>query len=1151
MTSNMLHLLKTKRFLPLFITQSLEAFNDNLFKNSLIILITYKLSLASGSIETLVAAAAGIFIFPFFIFSATAGLIADKYDKATLTRLIKIFEIVAMLFAMAGFITHQVVLLMFTLFLMGTHSAFFGPIKYAILPQHLKTDELIGGNALIEASTFIAILIGTILGGIIVPMPQGEVMSSTLGVIIAFAGLASSFFIPSAPSIQPDIKISYNLFKETYSIMKYAKQHDKVFLAILGISWFWFVGSAFLAQFPPYAKNVLNANAHVVTLFLTVFSIGIAIGSVLSERLQRGEISAKHVPASIFAMTIFILDLFFASSHDVISTSQSLIGVKAFLSGFQHWRILVDLLLISISGGLYIVPLYAFVQKFSAPSHRSRVIAANNILNALFMVVSALSLIAFAQMHFSIPTTFLTIGLLNALVAIYICKLLPFTVMQSLIAFLFKVLFKVKVHGIENFNQCSARTLIVVNHVSFIDALLVAAFLPEKVMFAINTHIAQKWWVKIFTMLVNVFPLDPTNPVSLKSLIKAIEHNQRCLIFPEGRITTTGALMKIYEGPAMIADKTQADILPIRIDGAQYSIFSRLRNKVRIRLFPTISITILPARKFAVDPALTNRERRQIIALQLYDLMTNLIFESSDYKKTLFKTLLEAKNIHGKKQVILEDTDRRPMSYQRFLVKSLVLGQYLKTQTKPQEYVGILLPNRIATAICFFALHAIVRIPAMLNFSMGSHAIKLACETAAIKVVLTSKQFIALGKLENIITILQEQNVKIIYLEDLVHKISRTNKLVGWLQLHLPVWLLLHSQKKISSSDSAVVLFTSGSEGTPKGVVLSHKNILANCLQMTSVIDFNARDIVFNAMPVFHSFGLTSGLLMPLLSGIKAFLYPSPLHYRIVAELIYDTNATIVFGTDTFLANYAKYANPYDFYSVRYVFAGAEKLKEETRKRWNEKFGVRIFEGYGATEASPVLTFNTPMQNKPSTVGRFLPKIQYRIETIPGIDIGGRLYVSGPNIMVGYLLHDNPLHIVPLENHWHDTGDIVSVDTTGFVTIHGRAKRFAKIGGEMVSLTAVETYINQLWPQTLNAVVAIPDSKKGEQLILVTENTNATREAFVEYFRSLGLSEINMPKQIVILDKLPLLGIGKINYVKLKEMMEEKFKSTTSTASET
>ena len=378
----------------------------------------------------------------------------------------------------------------------------------------------------------------------------------------------------------------------------------------------------------------------------------------------------------------------------------------------------------------------------------------------------------------------------------------------------------------------------------------------------------------------------------------------------------------------------------------------------------------------------------------------------------------------------------------------------------------------------------------------------------------------------------------VIMLEDLRESLGTGAKIRGLIDTFVAGFAHRRAARGLGPSDPAVVLFTSGSEGVPKGVVLSHGNIQANRYQLSARVDFNPTDTVFNALPIFHSFGLTGGLILPILSGIRIFLYPSPLHYRIVPELVYDTNATIMFGTDTFLAGYARASHPYDFYSLRYIFAGAERLKPETRQTWSERFGLRIFEGYGATETAPAISTNTPMQFKAGTVGRLLPGIDYRLAPVPGIEKGGRLSVSGPNIMLGYLRHDNPGVIEPPEDGWYDTGDIVEIDEEGFVTIAGRAKRFAKIAGEMVSLTAVEAHAAQAWPGHAHAAVAIPDARKGEQVVLVSTKSDADRKDLLADGQARGISELMIPRAIITVEAIPVLGTGKTDYVEVQALVD-------------
>ncbi len=1147
MSSSQMYLFSDRRFSPMLITQSCGCFNDNLLKNAVIMLITYKAAFSSTlAPQLLIVLANMIFTLPYIILAGLAGQIADKFDKAKVVQIVKAAEILIVSISIYGFYNNDLVVLYVCIGLMGIHSTFFGPIKYSILPEHLKREELIAANGYIEATTFITILLGTLLGGFAVNGVTGVLI---MMLVIAIGGFVSSLYILPSTMISPEIRINPNLFQEIWSTLKYSTSKKQVFLAIMGISWFWFVGAAFMAQIPTLTRDVFWSDQNVANLFLAIFSIGVGIGSFLCNRIFGHEIQTKYVFLSSILLSVFGIDLFFASRiSEVGYHTEELRTLSMFLSKLHNWRILVDLFLIAVLAGLYIVPLYALMQCFSSPAYRSRVIAANNVINAFFMVASNLLISILFNAGSSVTTIIFIICFLNIVVSVFIYhmipenQIIPEPVMRRIFKFLFDKLYRVEVRGIENFHKAGKRAVVIANHLSYLDPALIAVYLPERVSFAINTYVAQEWWVKPFLKVIKTFPLDPNNPMAMKNLISEVKKNKKIAIFPEGRISTTGALMKIYEGPGMIADKADANILPIRVDGTQFTFFSKVKHALKNKYFPKITITILPPVKLEASEDLDNRDRRKYLSQKVYDIMSEMIFESSDYKKPLFSSLIESAKTYGFKYPIAMDLENSGINYRQFIARTFILGSLFEKSTQDRENVGLMLPNSCATAISFFALSGINRVPTMINFSMGAASIISACKTANVKTIFTSKRFIDKAELHEVVEKIGE-HFNLVYLEDLRQKLNLATKLKGLISSYIPNIVYSKYEKLQNKDDLAVILFTSGTEGNPKAVALSHKNAQANRYQMLARIDFSTTDLAFNALPMFHCFGLMASVLT-LLSGVRTFFYPSPLHYRIIPEVIYDIGATIMFGTDTFLNGYAKYADPYDFYSVRYAFAGAEKLKPETRDLWFNKFGVRIFEGYGVTEASPVIAVNTPMYDMAGTVGRAIPKVETVLLPVEGIAEGGRLCVKGPNVMMGYIHHDNPGVIVPpqvdkLGEGWYDTGDVVTISSEGYIKIQGRAKRFAKIAGEMVSLSSVEEIANKIDSKALHAAVHIEDDKKGEQIILYTESSKITRETFVEAVRSQMRTEILIPRIIEKVTEVPVLPTGKINYRKLLEMAEK------------
>jgi acyl-[acyl-carrier-protein]-phospholipid O-acyltransferase/long-chain-fatty-acid--[acyl-carrier-protein] ligase len=703
-------------------------------------------------------------------------------------------------------------------------------------------------------------------------------------------------------------------------------------------------------------------------------------------------------------------------------------------------------------------------------------------------------------------------------------------VLKAVCAVLFRVRIDGSMAGVDR-----SRLLIVANHESFLDGLLLGLFLPVDPVFVVHTAIVRRPLFRLLLSQVDYLAVDPTSPMAMKKVIKLVESGRPVVIFPEGRITNTGSLMKVYDGPAFVAARTGATILPVRLDGPSRSFFGRISGRHPRRLFPRVTITILPTSAIAMPALATAKLRRRGAGEALRRLMQKMIFDSRP-KQTLFSEFLDTMRIYGRRRRIVEDLNRIEYSYNDLLRMALGLGRIVARNSAPGECVGILMPNLAATVCMLLGTGALGRVPAMLNYKSGAAGMRDACVAARIRTVFASRAFIAQARLEADVAGLT--GIRVLYLEDLRPRIGLGDKLWVLGALAFPDAV----ERDRDPRRAAVVLFTSGSEGRPKGVVLSHHALLSNIAQIRAVIDFSIEDKLLNALPIFHSFGLTGGALLPVLTGMNLFLYPSPLHYRVIPEVAYDRNCSVMFGTSTFLANYAKFAHPYDFFRLRYVVAGAEKLTDAVRGLWFEKFGIRILEGYGATETAPVLSVNTPMAYRTGTVGQLLPAIEHRLLPVPGIERGGMLHVRGPNLMSGYYRYDEPGRLQPPSSAagqgWYETGDIVTIDEDGFLSIVGRLKRFAKIAGEMVSLEVVEKVAAQASPAHAHGASSQDDGARGETIVLFSTDPSLTRERLAEAARGLGVPELAVPRRIQAIEGLPLLGTGKIDYVSLKRLAD-------------
>lgn len=714
--------------------------------------------------------------------------------------------------------------------------------------------------------------------------------------------------------------------------------------------------------------------------------------------------------------------------------------------------------------------------------------------------------------------------------------------MRKFITFCLKTVFTVfKVRCSIEFDERNMprKGVYVANHVSFLDPVLLFAFLPGDPVFALNGHLYRNRLIRFLMRTADVMPFNPIEPGDIKELIAKVDGGRLCVIFAEGRVTESGGLMKIYEAPGLVADKSGAPLIPVWIEGPQYGYFSKTKGKLPHRPLPKVRVIVGRPRPFKLKDEL--RRQRDHISNEVYMILREMSFEVRyNPDISLFAQLMKTAKIHAKKGLFrrpkfVEDIQRKPQSYRDIVIKSFVLGKYLKRRTEPEEHVGLFLPNSVAALCSFFGLTAYDRIPVMLNFSVGAQNMVSMCKTAQVRIVVTSLAFVKTAKMEDAVKMMEEAGVKIIYLEKAAKEIGLWDKINAYLR-----YKIKRVPIKKGGNRKAVILFTSGSEGTPKAVVLSHANIISNIKQMSAIETINVTDTVFNALPMFHSFGLVVGTLFPLFEGSKLFLYPSPLHYRVVAEIVYEIGASIMFGTDTFFRGYGRIAHPFDFHNIRFMFGGAEAVKPDTRNIWMERLGIRVLEAYGATECSPVVSANNRIFNRFGSIGKLLPAIEYKIEPVPGIEKGGELVVRGPNIMMGYILPDNPGVLVPLEGGWYHTGDVVEIDEIGFVYIRDRIKRFAKIGGEMVSLNAVHEMVCKAYEtdgEFQYGVVAIPHESKGEQIVLATNNRNVSQDGLHAYIRANAMSELFLPRIILYMEKLPVFATGKADNVTLKKIV--------------
>ena len=727
--------------------------------------------------------------------------------------------------------------------------------------------------------------------------------------------------------------------------------------------------------------------------------------------------------------------------------------------------------------------------------------------------------------------------------------------MKALVRLLLRICFRFRAHNTEVLDT-PGPVLLLPNHVSWLDWLFLGAVLGDDWRFVTSSTAAQTTWFHRRIMISpRTFPVDTASPYAAKRMAEFLEKGGRLVLFPEGRISTTTRLMRLFDGTGFLIHKTGAKVITcylreaVRVPVVQHSGWTRW--------FPKVSVHFSPVRIAPTLKELPNTVARQRITSWLRDRMVEQQFEVEQEfgpSNVLAAIAETAARLPGKK--VLEDINLKPLTYRRLMVGTELLAQqfaglgprFAEGRDPVTSHIGVLLPNVNGMPVTLLALWANDLVPAVLNFSTGVPVMLQCARLAGLRHIVTSRAFLEKARLD--IRPLEAAGITFHHLEDVRGRITAVERFTALLRHTVACGRSFrYSGRDLAEGQRpAVVLFTSGSEGVPKGVVLSHANLLSNIRQMDASLDITDHERFFNALPLFHSFGLTACTLLPLVRGLYTFLYPSPLHYRVVPTAVYERNCTVMVGTNTFLNGYARKAAPYDFQSVKYLVAGAEKVQEATAQTWARKFGIRLLEGYGATECSPVLCANTRIESRFGSVGRFMPGMSWRLEPVEGVSehgpdgrvVSGRLFVRGPNVMLGYL---NPDADATFRGHggWYDTGDLARIDDDGFVFLLGRMKRFAKVSGEMVSLTAVEDALAGAFPQhglrCEVAVVAVACDDKGEKLVAITNVEKLTLDEIRQVVRAKGLANLCVPRELRHVREIPKLGTGKVNHRELLDMI--------------
>ena len=1121
---------RQRGFWCLIITQFQGAFSDNALKWLAIFIIT-GMGLSAEERDKLIGIVGALFALPFIAFSMAGGFLADRFSKRSVTIGVKVFEIFVMLLALAGLATHHLYLTISCVFLMGVHSAIFGPSKYGVLPELLPERKLSWGNGILELGTFLAIIGGTVAGGwLCTTFAAQPAWSGVVMVALAFFGLFTSFGITKVPAADPTKQFRINMFADLWRQVQLIRKDRVLWLATLGNTYFFALAALLQLLIVSYASDVLGITDAQKTSYLqAATAIGIGLGSFAAGYLSGGKIEYGLIPLGSVGLTVFA----------------ALLGRH----GLSFTHVAVDLSLLGFFGGFFIVPIAALLQHRPSKETRGGVLAAANLLSFVgIFAASGIYYFVTVILHLSPSTVFVITAVATLAGTIYVLWLLPDALLRFALWLLTRTIYRVRVLGRDNIPE-KGGALFVCNHVSYVDALLLIASTDRHVRFMMFAGYYERPYVKPFARILGVIPISseqrPRDMLkSLQIASEAIRGGDVVCIFAEGQVTRIGQLLPFRRGIERIMEGVDAPIVPIALDGVWGSIFSfeqrRFVWKWPRRIPYPVTVNFGPP----MLPSATASDVRQAVQ----ELLASAWPQRRRHMRPLQRAFVRSARRHPFR-FAMADSQSPKVSFGPALLKTIFLARRLKQFWAGQKMVGLLLPPSVPGALVNFAAMLMGKVPVNLNYTLSEETLASCIQQCEIKTVVTSKAFLEKVKLK--------VPCELVFLEERAVNPGLGEKLaafcMAWL---LPVEGLeraLGRGKKVELDDLATVIFSSGSTGEPKGVMLSHYNISSNIEQMEQVFSLDSRDRFLGILPFFHSFGFTGTLCLPAVLGVGAVYHVNPLDAKTIGPLVCDHKLTFVLATPTFLQLYLRGCTPEQFGSVRAMMTAAEKLPERLAMACEEHFGIRPLEGYGATECAPAVTVNThdfrsagfrQVGGKRGKIGHPLPGICVRIvdaETRQPVPVGqpGLMLVRGPNVMQGYLGRPDKTAEV-LRDGWYVTGDIAALDEDGFLQITDRLSRFSKIGGEMVPHIRVEEKLHELAGATeqVFVVTGVPDEKKGEKLVVLHKLTEAKWTELAAKLPQLDLPNLWKPRadQFCHVDAMPMLGTGKLDLRKIREL---------------